>query len=226
MASWTGIIPVYVNNFNRLTATRTTAEFFAAIPGIEVIIVDNKSTYPPLLDWYARAPYKIIRLEGNSGHHAPWFQCAVLWAHTHKAMFGSSYYAVTDPDLEWSECPRDIIEQCLKGFERMPHAVKVGVGLRIDDVPEVNRERIHGCEQQYWARPLDSEFFQAPIDTTFALYRTCINHTEAMNLSAPTLRMNFPYVVRHLPWYLTKDNMPEEDNYYYSQVNTSNTWKP
>lgn len=205
------------------------AEWFACIRGVEPIIIDNASTYQPLLDWYANkneCPFRVIRLDANHGHHAPWHQGCVLWGHTHKAMFGSDVYAVTDPDLDFTGVPWDLFDVCIVGFREVPRAIKVGIGLRIDDIPEHANLRVWQCEGSYWTRDACERFFYAPVDTTFALYRARTEHRYAMDLGVPTIRAKPPYVARHLPWYWRKDELNDEQQYYFEHANSSNSWKP
>ena len=53
--------------YNRLTYPKNMSEFLSD-HGIEVILIDNNSTYPPLLEWYDKCPYKVHRLKENMGH--------------------------------------------------------------------------------------------------------------------------------------------------------------
>jgi hypothetical protein len=57
--------------------------------GHDVYIVDNASTYKPLLDWYSQQKdVKIIKLGINNGHTSPWKNGIIN---------SSDYYVVTDP---------------------------------------------------------------------------------------------------------------------------------
>lgn len=224
-----GIIPVYINNFNLLTTTKAMAEWFSLIRGVVPIIVDNASTYQPLLDWYANkndCPYELIRLDKNYGHHAPWNLSCITWGHTHRARFGNDFYAVTDPDLDFEGVPWDLFDVCIEGFDQLREAIKVGIGLRIDDIPLHSSDRVRQCEVSYWTKPEGERYFRAPIDTTFAVYRASTEHRYAMNLSVPTLRTNAPYIARHVPWYWEQDTLNAEQRFYFANANASNSWKP
>ena len=224
---YVGAFAYIINNFNWLASTKAMCEWLSCIRGVVPIIIDNNSSYEPLLDWYATdCDYELIRLTENSGHHAPWNQSCITWGHTHRARFGSNYYAVTDPDLNFTGVPWDLFDQLQKGFHVLPQAIKIGIGLRIDDIPEHSRERVHRCEGSYWTRPATAEFWHAPVDTTLALYRASTNHSLAMDLGVPTLRTNAPYVARHLPWYWRKEELNDEQRYYFAHCNSSNSWKP
>lgn len=204
-------------------------EYFQTISYVEPIIVDNLSTYPPLLSWYETNPCKVIRLSNNCGHRAPWEQGCVLWGHTHKVMFGSNYYAVTDPDLDFTNVPKDLIYECIEGLKIVPHANKCGTGLRIDDLPHNEKtKQIIGWENHFWENPINERFFHAEIDTTFAVYNCDSPHARAM-ATGPSVRTNFPYVAKHLPWYFIGGNfeLNDEQKYYFNTCNKAvNTWRP
>jgi hypothetical protein len=140
-------------------------------------------------------------------------------------MFGSPWYVVTDSDLSLANCPKDVLDVLIEGFSVMPQAVKVGLSLEIDDLPEPMRARVRGWELQFWSDPVNDRFIRALVDTTFALYPIHQNHADSM-LTGPALRTNRPYTARHLPWYLDGANLPEEEAFYYAHCNGSNTWKP
>ena len=66
-------IPVIINNRNLFTWPKAMVERIKEYDGVgEIIIVDNDSTYPPLLEWYATNPCRIERLNKNIGVAAPW----------------------------------------------------------------------------------------------------------------------------------------------------------
>ena len=230
--NWSGTIPIYINNRNRLTTTRNLAKWFDDVAGVEVIIVDNASSYEPLLKWYKECRYKVIRLAENCGHHAPWTQGCILWDHTHRAIFGSEWYVVTDSDLDLASVPKDLINHLLDGFYLFPSRVKVGVSLEIDDLPEWNRDRVRHWEQKFWDDPIEAigsnspEFFHADIDTTLAIYRSRTMHATAMTTNQGSLRSARPYTARHTPWYLDPKNLSSEETYYFQHANGCTTWRP
>lgn len=214
--NWRGVIPVYINNFNWLTSTRELADFFSDVPGVEVIIVDNASTYPPLLDWYSETDYKIVRLDQNIGAHAPWHCGAVLPPVVHRAFWGNDFYVLTDPDLSLSGCPKDVLNVLTKGWQSHSNIIKVGLSLEINDIPSdaLIGAEAKNWESQFWAERLGANFFNADVDTTFALYS--INVTSAQAQKA--IRSDRPYTARHLPWYITMENITPEQEYYINST--------
>ncbi len=219
--SWAGTIPIYINNFNLLTWPKSLAEFFSDIPQTEVIFVDNASTYPPLLDWYAKeSPYKVIRLGTNGGKHAAWKHSAILPRHVHQGLFGSEFYVVTDPDLCFADCPKDVMDVLVEGMQRFPTANKVGVSLEIEDVPDNSLFGLKAkrWEQKFWESRFDSQFYRAGIDTTFALYSINTPYRNARRTNNNALRSDRPYTARHMPWYLKSDSLTEEELFYFQSA--------
>ncbi len=217
--------PVFVNVFNRLTTTKRLCEQLAAMPNVRVVIVDNASTYQPLLDWYNECPYEVVRLESNMGHHAPWLSGTV------GKIAGSGYYCVTDCDLDLEGVPLDLMDvlraplaPCAAGLCGVK---KSGISLRIDDLPEWQSEVVN-WEQQFWEKPLGcGQYYDASIDTTLCMYPDDLPHMDAMTIGEiKTVRSAMPYTARHVPWYLDCENLDEENQQYFQTANSSNSWKP
>jgi len=199
----------FIVMFNRLTWPKKMAEFLSDT-GCEVILVDNASTYPPLLEWYdTDCPYKVYRLQENYGH-------LVLWGSGILNEYPDQYYAVTDPDLDLSDVPSDYIDFLMKGLTNQ-EVVKTGLSLRVDDLP-VNgfTEEIVKKERQYWECVQDGNgFYYAGIDTTFAIYD---RERMASGKFYWSLRAPKPYTARHLPWYLTPQVLSFEEIYYMTKA--------
>jgi hypothetical protein len=181
-----------------------------------IYIIDNLSTYPPLLEYYKKTKYTVFKLDRNVGHEALW--------RTHIFMyFKNQNYIYTDPDiLPVEECPKNFIEHFITILTKYPQIDKVGFSLKIDDIPDYyeHKQKVIDWESQFWEKEIENGVFKAKIDTTFALYRANINHQcwEA------TLRTGFPYMARHLPWYLDKNNLPEWEKFYKKHVSSASSW--
>lgn len=228
--TWQGTIPIYINNFNRLTYLQGMVEYLRPLPGTRTVIIDNNSTYPPLLEWYKRkCPCQVIYLDDNHGHHAPWsqgiVQCGEAGYYEHKTQWGSDWYVVTDPDLDLTGVPTDLIDVLIQGMTLWSRHLKCGLSLEIDDVPPWAKERCEKNERHFWAEPLDARYFRAPTDTTFAIYRATVGAAHATRIE-PCVRTNRPYTAKHIPWYHDVKNLSEEDAYYYQHCGKSATWRP
>jgi hypothetical protein len=212
------VTPIFVNTFNRLTTTRILCEQIAALDNAVPVIIDNASTWEPLLEWYDDCPFEVIRLRENLGHHAPWLSGVV-------GQDSSPVYGVTDCDLDLTGVPVDAIEM-LTGPVRRGY-IKCGLSLRIDDLPPW-QAAVKTWESRWWKRSSHAgRFYHAAIDTTFALYRSDTAHAICMQVvGVPSLRSAPPYTARHVPWYLDGENLDEENANYFATANASNSWRP
>lgn len=180
-----------------------------------ICLVDNASTYPPLLEYYEQSPHTVVRLRENLGQLAPWTSNAI---NIHA--IGESY-VVSDPDVVPDEaCPPDAVDHFRRILDGFPEVSKVGFGLRVDDLPRRYRLRrqVQAWESQFWSDAAAPGLYRAPIDTTFALYR---EHTPAT--MGPALRTGWPYVARHLPWYANSRKPDAEERYYTAHARSDVT---
>jgi hypothetical protein len=200
-------------NYNRLEWPRRMAEQLAGRLGVEPVILDNASTYPPTLEWYRSCPYKVVRLGYNFGHLAPWITGHAYWA--------GARYIVSDPDLDLSGVPADAVSHLVRELDANPQLRKVGLGLRIDDLPDTpaGREAAR-WEQQFWTDGTGGGFFDANIDTTFAVYAAEREGLPFMRAR----RSDAPYLARHLPWYLTPESLSDEGAYYLRTLARDTHW--
>lgn len=199
------LIPAFIINRNLLSWPKMMAEWMTALPGVVPIIYDNQSSYPPLLEWYDSCPYQVLRLPGNTWHSGI-FYSGIL------NKLDTDYYIITDPDLDLSSVPLDIIDKMKYGLNKYPEYGKCGVALHTDDLPDgfPGKYDIINWESKYWTDPLDDLFYRAHVDTTFALY----DASRLRSYTYEAIRIAGPYTARHIPWYITKDNISSEFKYY------------
>jgi GT2 family glycosyltransferase len=205
-------IPVIINNFNRLDYMEQLISWLEKARMKRIYIIDNNSTYPPLLDYYKKTKYTIFKLDKNIGHTALWDTHIFMW-------FKNSYYIYTDPDiLPIEECPLNAVDYFLQILKRYPEFTKVGFGLKIDDIPDFysRKKEVLRWESKYWEEPIAEGLYKARIDTTFALYRPNIRNQQWDR----TLRTSDIYISRHLPWY-EDDNKPSEEDIFFRKVTTT-----
>jgi len=206
--------PVVINNRDRLTTTKNMVEYLAEYtPEAIPIILDNASTYPPLLEWYKALPSgcNLIRMKVNYGPQAPWsalprpaLEC------------GLPYYCVTDSDLDLSGVPPDFFSMLRRGLESDRRLLKVGLGIRIDDLPDTPlARRARDWEKPHFWNPEDrrGDFYLGAIDTSFAMYRSGSGWGGTNPHTA--LRTAPPYLVRHVPWY--SPTPPDAEEAYYRE---------
>jgi len=208
-------VPAYIINRDLIIWPKAQADHMSKVPEIEVVIVDNGSTYPPLLEWYEECPYRVVRME-NVGAYVmedrellPWCKNALHPEATE--------YIITDADLSIDDVPLDFLAQLRYGMELRPDVHKVGLNLEVNDLPEdhPNYHMAHAWQDGMWLPELLHDgFYDAPVDTTFALYRTDRKGGGTM----PAIRSDRPYVARHMPWYYTPATLPPDYVYYWKNA--------
>lgn len=213
-------IPIIVNNFNRLTMLLDLLSSLEKRGYNNIIILDNGSTYPPLLEYYDKScPYEIIRLE-NLGFKALWRAKEV------RKRFCGDYYIYTDSDVVFDdECPDDVVCRMFDLLKnKYKTAFKIGPAIRIDNLPDCyeHKAKVIACESCYFDDKRDDGLYRAPIDTTFALYRPRIGLSRRSSLES--YRMAAPYTIRHQPWYEDSQNPNEEELYYKLHCRHITVW--
>ena len=206
---------IFLNNRNRFQSLISMCDCCSKYPESEIFIIDNGSTYPPLIKWYETCNYNLIKLNKNGSNRAPWNEKIL---DKYKSKF--DYYVVSDCDLDLSEVPLDVLNILISGLEK--HKTwKAGLSLRIDDIPKnvINPECAE-YEKQYWKTSLDDNFYLAKIATTFALHS--FRNSLVWNYSA--IRSKPPYMARHIPWYFTKENLSKEEKYYLEYTEFITHW--
>ena len=170
-----------------------------------IILVDNASSYAPMVDYLATTSHAVVRCGWNMGHRSPWLSGAVF------EMADDEMYVVTDPDIvPDDDCPLDAVDYFAEALAAHPGVHRVGFGLRIDDLPDhyAPKADVIGWETPFWQTEVAPGLYSAPIDTTFALARV------PRPSSMPSLRTGPPYVARHLPWYENTAEPSEEMRFY------------
>jgi hypothetical protein len=198
--------PVVIISRDRLDCLAELVAWLESADGIgQIHIVDNASTWPPLVDYLDRSPHTVHRLGANLGHLAPLVTGLI-------SEISTTPFIVSDPDVIPSdECPTDVVAHLAQILKRHPELDKVGLGLRLDDLPEQfeHRQAVLTWEAKYWQVELEPGVYAADVDTTFALYRPGRDHKTFR-----AGRTGAPYTARHLPWYADSGNPTEEDRYY------------
>lgn len=210
-------IPVIINNRNLLSWPKAMVERIREYDGVgEIIIVDNDSTYPPLLEWYATNPCRIEKTNRNIGVAGPWLSGVV-------SGLDGIPYVVTDPDLGLNETPKDTLLYLMDKLNSL-NIDKVGLGLDWQRVESKSPyyERLHVYEKARWdsSPKKDGVALEVQIDTTFALYRHPVYFIGGSSTT-------FPYVARHYPWELSikEAQDSEEFMYYMNHATNASSYK-
>lgn len=194
--------PVLINVHNRVNALRQLVAWLERAGHQRITLLDNASTYEPLLEYLEASPHKVVYLGENVGARS-------LWA---TGRVPDEWFVFTDPDIVPIErCPLDAVAHFKDLLDRYP-APKAGFGLFLNDVPQhmpsFGHERsLMNPDAQY-----ETGVYRSAIDTTFALYRPGIGFEYL------ALRTGFPYMARHQcrSWY--GGPITDEDRHYLTHA--------
>lgn len=222
----TSTIPIIIINFNQLFYLKQLISFLEQKKAKNIIIIDNNSSYPPLLDYYKEINNRVTihRLNENLGHLVLWKKRELFKKYT------KGFFVLTDADIvPNSNLKEDYLNGLLKMLLKHKTKSKVGLALKIDDIPNtfILKENVINWETKFWISEIEKNVFDAEIDTTFALYwpktDRLINYLYPSFFNA--LRVGGEYIATHGGWYIDHNNLTEEQKFYFKTANNSNSWK-
>ncbi len=211
------MVPIFIISYNRYTALKKLIDKLLSFNLTRIIILDNNSTYEPLLQYYSELKeIDIIRNKENFGH--------LILRELYKDKRFKTKYNLNKENFIYTDSDILPIDECLKDFVNIFNLIlkkypveKVGFSLKIDDFPETFKMKntLISWESQFWKnkifdKNLNLNLYKAPIDTTFALRRA----GTFPGWSESCYRTGFPYMARHLPWYVDSENLSSEDIFY------------
>lgn len=206
-------IPIYIISYNRLEYLKQTITWLEEYGYKNIIVIDNKSDYEPLLTYYKSLNHKVVYMKKNYGYLVFYKSLRFFFARNFH------FYVLTDPDLTpIKECRSDFVEVFLRVMQHHQELTKVGFSLKIDDLPDdyYLKDQVIKWEKQFYENPKEEvylpgvDLYKAEIDTTFAVNSPHVFVAHANKRLA--IRVGEPYQMRHLPWYIvTKDD--ETTNY-------------
>ncbi|MFN2509382.1 MAG: FkbM family methyltransferase [Chthoniobacterales bacterium] len=212
-------LPVFIPSFNNPTYLRGMVEQLVRVGLQNITIVDNGSSYQPLLDYLDSVEGQFTVLRHNTNHGPRhFFRSAEFYEKLPQC------FCLTDPDLALNpNLPADFVEH-LTALVQQYRIGKAGFSLDISEPhrmrPELfqigeQRYRIWEWEAQFWQTPLNTAgqdpAYRALIATTFAVYDKTFFRPET---PFEAIRVAGRYTARHLPWYLDQQLPPEEAAYY------------
>lgn len=203
-------IKALIVNRNLITSLKNTIDFLKKDNRIEIWVIDQDSTYQPLLEYYKTNPCNIFYSKTNEGPHS-------CWHPRYSAIKNNQPFIIADSDCLYDDVPFDWLDKMLNVLTTT-HKSKVGFSLDIYDLPdnEIGKQAIE-WESKYWVNKINNNW-DAHIDTTFALYK------PNSGFSYEAIRLDKPYCIKHIPWYLTKENITDEWKYYLKTASGISTW--
>lgn len=202
---------VFISVWNRYTWAIPLCEDFVKA-GLTPILIDNNSTYQPLLEWYEKeCPYKVHRMKEN---HSAWaFFITELYQ-----QYRDRYFMISDSDQSISGIPSDWVDVLMKGLQETDdHVWKSGLSQRIDDLPNnPYAKEIYEYEKGFYTNLNKYGYHKVWMDLGIAVYDRS-RRGEYPNKEENwycAVRSPIPYQSRHLDWYLTPETFRDEDKYY------------
>lgn len=224
--------PIVINVFNQLHYLRRMVDWLTAEKFRCIVILDNASSFPPLLDYLdrlGRSERAIVLYYGvNRGPH--YFFLGGLY----RQLFDDAPFLYSDPDLDVPDLSPRFLSR-LFDLSRRYGVYKVGCALTLPTTSTLKsgmalRHRdsrstsIIDWERQYWSCPIETDVYDAPIDTTLHLFNPA--HYRKGDALITGLRVaGSGFEARHLPWF-KDDPCPADELRYYQQLTSHSTWQP
>lgn len=222
--------PIVINSFNQPTYLKRMVEQLNEFEISNITIIDQNSTNPELIDYLEniRKFATVIKLRENLGPH--WFFMEGL------ALNMPEFFVYTDSDLQFNKnLPKDFLSQLIE-ISKALEATKIGLALDISNENDLLYFPINlggkdytnvEWEQQFWNKPIKFKqyaVYQAPVDTTFALYQRSVFDPILKKyirdqlydcLDTPaSYRVGGDFAAVHLPW-SRSDPMPRTELDYF-----------
>jgi hypothetical protein len=211
-----GLIPFIIVNRDRTTDLKELLNWVYNVNTVpvKVIIIDNNSSYRPLIEYYnqIREKYKnlqIVQIQFNGG---------VRVIEQFQLLGGLQHYIYTETDVVPDEnCPPDLILKLIELSNKYPRVHKIGLSLRIDDIPNEfpfkdDILRIETINRSI--KTPDGDAYIAEVNSTFALYKKGFSDFKVRIRNIRTLE---PLCARHRFYYYTPNNMPDDVSYYITR---------
>jgi glycosyltransferase involved in cell wall biosynthesis len=199
-------LTVVINNRNRLSTTKKLVEDLLERGTESIIIIDNDSTYPPLLEWYKTLPAEVkVHWGHNYGHHAI-FMSGIL------NEIEGDWCFYTDSDIQLNPKMPQNYQEIMYDWAIKLNCNKIALALDVSDIPDWYwfREQVVRNESRWWGEEVEPDVYKADTDTTFCLIKKC-DQFESYRLAG-----NF--TSKHIPWYIDLDNLDAEEAYFIEHL--------
>lgn len=209
--------PIFIILRDRYEPLKQLLKWLEAQNFKKIVLIDNDSRLPPLIDFLNDTDYQVLELRRNMTQKAPWAAGII------KVLLPNDFYAVTDPDIIPTIESKDALSHFYEIHKKFPNYLKVGFGLKTDDLPKQYALRNHVIkwESQFWKHKLEEGIYEAGVDTTFAVYKP----RTYQYVLHPSIRTGEPYTARHLPWYSSENDLTDEEVFYRLRADHSvNSW--
>ena len=196
----------------------------------EIVVFDDNSTYAPTiaaLKWLERM--KELKVHVHY-HKEVWTDFNNLFlqfgkfVESYLAPLNTEVFVINDADCALDSSPPNILSiyrDILIGNLTGRRLRGVGASIRWDDWPaqsfKMEYERVPRSLPAAAVSVYSRNFYyiDADVDTTFVMYR---KSDEIHRLAKPTIRLLPPLGIRHLDFYIEKENIPPDYEVYLSRA--------
>ena len=214
-----GSIPVVIINYNRYDTLLKLIEWLLHLDTkVSIIVVDNNSSYAPLLHFYEQLDLPNVQIMRFTENHG--LNKLIAISQTMKQF---EHYVVTDADLvPYPNTGTDILDRMKAMLDKYKDINHIGASLEIKDIPDYYplKDAVLKWENQWWNVSREDGVFEAFVDTTFGMYR---NDSHVMDLY-PALRLGNPYTLKHVDWYIDPTAISEETKHNMDTMSSISTW--
>jgi hypothetical protein len=215
--------PVVIPTFNNPTYLKKTVDYFSE-RGFEIIVLDNASTYPPMLELLFNLSEEdnifVVALPSNYGPR---------YFYENKNFYSwlPNHFFATDPDLEFNKNLKK--ENWLELIEvsRTLGVYKVAAALTLDIEDSEHELDVLISSMNTTVRKIESGYYEnicmvtdqgdtvyiAPTDTTMSLY----NKEFEGHFMLSCVRVSGKFDTLHYGW-LTNPPIPKEEKDYYTEA--------
>ncbi len=235
-------IPLFVIVKDRIKVLEQAMESWLALikSPIEIILLDQESTYPGMIEWLEekkKEGIRVFHLKNTEPVHGNKFPLIGGPIRQVCGEMDVPYYVLTDPDIMFESIDGNILEFYTYFLKTHPGYEAIGPMLVIDDIPDYYpfKDEVIKRHTPFWqatglysviGRPQLIKYKKkiiqyqiSPIDTTFALRRPV---GKRIDYTPNAVRTRNPYTAKHLDWYIDPNNLSEDQQYY---IDTSLTHK-
>ena len=168
----------------------------------EIWIIDNESTYEPLLDWYQNAPTEVRIIKEHNAGHLALFSTGLI------NQISEDWCFYTDSDIQLNpSMPKEYQEIMLDTALRL-NSKKIGLAIDISDLPDYYfiKPQVLRNEARWWSNEVEPNIYEAHTDTTFCLIQK-VDQFESFRIAGD-------FTCKHMPWYIDLEKLDEEEKYY------------
>ena len=214
------MIPVFIIAFNNPTYVSSMIDQLLKYTS-DIYVIDNCSTFPPMIKLLDETKVNVIRMPQNYGH-------MVYLRPEIQDLVKGDCYCITDPDLRLNQnLPSNFIE-IFKNISDDYQMYKVGFALdRLNNIRTdvtFKGKSITDWEAFVWNCRVDHpkiEMYYAEIDTTFCLINKKYKDDNLCN----HIRVAGDFLCIHRPWLVTwKDELPEDELSFYRTHSKCSSW--